>query len=232
MSYTKQTWNNDSVGGTPISATRLNNIEAGIFNADFQTCTSTTRPSTGLFDGMRIFETDTKAWGIYDATLTKWVMFDTQWQSWAVNLTLGATAATTDLGTGIVIGNGGLAGRFFRTGRKIDLQGYFAVGSTTNYSGKNGYILVDYPTGYRPASAISVFGANSVGGPARMNGGSGISAGWCINRYDATSTNRRMWFVVSANENVVGAGISTANNITASGHWLNWSNTYETAFES
>lgn len=31
MAYTKQTWANGKAGGTPLSATRLNHIEDGIF---------------------------------------------------------------------------------------------------------------------------------------------------------------------------------------------------------
>jgi hypothetical protein len=65
MSYTKQTWVD---GATPLSATRMNYMEAGIAAAASVICTSTTRPSAGLFAGMTIFETDTKASAVYDGT--------------------------------------------------------------------------------------------------------------------------------------------------------------------
>jgi hypothetical protein len=228
MSYNKQTWVDNT---TPLSADRLNNIEAGIFNADFTTCTSTTRPTTGLFDGLRIFETDTKAYGFYDATAAKWVMFDTQWQQYAPTITLASTGASNDLGTAITIGNGKTLGRYFRTGRKIDMQGYFLLGSTSSYGGLNGYILADYPTGLRPASAAVYFTAGSLlGGPARLNG-SPYAMGWCINRHDATSTNRRMWFISGA-ESVAAGGVGAGVNITTAGHSIQWSNTYETDFSS
>jgi hypothetical protein len=228
MSYAKQTWT-DNV--TPLSAARLNNIEAGILNADFVTCTSSTRPATGLFDGMRTYETDTKAYGFYDATAAKWVMFDTQWQSFVPTITLGATGASNDVGTAITIGNGTMLGRYFRAGRKIDLQCWFLIGSTTSYGGKNGYILADYPTGLRPASAAAFFSSGSlIGGPARLNG-TPYAAGQCLNRYDATSANRRMWFI-SGTESVAAGGAGAGVNLTAAGHSINWTNTYETDFSS
>jgi hypothetical protein len=46
MAYSKQTWNNDSVGGTPISAARLNNIENGIAYADDDLGSGTAFPAT------------------------------------------------------------------------------------------------------------------------------------------------------------------------------------------
>lgn len=232
MSYNKQTWVDNT---TPLSADRMNFMEAGIANADFLTCTSTTRPTAGLFEGMRIYETDTKAYGFYDATAAKWVMFDTQWQSYVPGLTLASTSASTDVGSGITLGNGTLVGRYFRTGRKIDLQGWYALGSTTSYGGKNGYILMDYPTGLRPGAGYAAFGPGSgsswFGGPARLSGSS-YAPGLCLNRYDATSANRRMWFVVAANETVVGGGIGAGVNLTAANQSINWINTYETDFSS
>jgi hypothetical protein len=124
MSYTKQVWNNDAVGGTPISAARLNNIEQGIFNADFLTCTSTTRPTTGLFDGMRIYETDTKAFGFYDATNSVWHMWDQVTQTF--------TPTFTTVSGGPTVGNGTITGSYRRMGRSCWIKVTFTMGSTSN----------------------------------------------------------------------------------------------------
>lgn len=124
MSYAKQTWGSGAAGGTPITATRLNAMEQGIYNAEHVTCTSTTRPTTGLFDGMMIWETDTKAIGVYDLANTTWHMFDTMPQSYT-------PVFTTATGTPSV-GNGSLIGHYFRRGRSIDLRVSFFWGSTSN----------------------------------------------------------------------------------------------------
>jgi hypothetical protein len=44
MAYTKQTWANDIVGGTPISAARLNHIENGIENVDVEAAVNVKSP--------------------------------------------------------------------------------------------------------------------------------------------------------------------------------------------
>lgn len=121
MSYTKQTWTD---GTSPLSAARMNNMESGIFNADFQTCTSTTRPTTGLFDGMRIYETDTKAFGFYDATAAAWHMWDTVTQTFTPGITAQNSAPT--------LGNGTLLGWYKRMGRHCWIKLYFSSGTTTS----------------------------------------------------------------------------------------------------
>lgn len=120
MSYSTQTWVDNS---TPLSAARLNNIEAGILNADFTTCTSTTRPATP-FDGQRIYETDTKAFGFYDTTNLTWHMWDT------VNQTF--TPTFTTVGGTPSVGNGTLTGYYRRMGKLCWIKINFAAGSTTN----------------------------------------------------------------------------------------------------
>lgn len=121
MSYTKQTWTDGIAGGTPINAARLNAMEAGIANADFLTCTSTTRPTTGLFAGMRIYETDTGAFGIWDAA---WHMWDNIPQSFTPGFT--ANGGTPSAG------NSTLVGQYKRMGRHCWIRVYFLAGSTIN----------------------------------------------------------------------------------------------------
>jgi hypothetical protein len=161
MSYNKQTWADGQLGATPITANKLNYIENGIANADFLTCTSTTRPTTGLFDGMRIYETDTKAFGFYDAASAGWHMWDTVAQTYTpVFATAGGTPA---------VGNGSLFGRYFRRGRQIDFSINFVFGSTTN--GGTGPMTFTAPftalnlVGYEPEILLKAWtlGGNYVG---------------------------------------------------------------------
>lgn len=60
-SYTRTTWQDYPNVTTPITASRLNNMETGIVGANsiIVTCTAATRPSSP-FNGQRIYETDTR----------------------------------------------------------------------------------------------------------------------------------------------------------------------------
>lgn len=55
MSYSKQTWGSGVAGGTPISATRLNNIENGLALAGQFLGTGTSFPATGIGIGDTYF---------------------------------------------------------------------------------------------------------------------------------------------------------------------------------
>lgn len=72
-------------------------------------CTSTTRPATGLFLGKRIYETDTQASGHWDGSA--WVMTDSRYVPYTPTWT--ASAGTPALGTG-----GYLLGRYARNGKR------------------------------------------------------------------------------------------------------------------
>ena len=87
------------------------------------TCTSGTRPTAPytVYQGLRIWETDTKAWGVYDGA--NWVMWDTQWQTY--------TPVWSASGTQPVLNNGTIAGKYFRKGREVSIQINLLVGSTT-----------------------------------------------------------------------------------------------------
>jgi hypothetical protein len=101
-------------------------------------CTSTTRPTTNMFLGKRIYETDTKAFGEWDGAA--WVMRDTAWQLytpvWA------ATGGNPSLGAG-----GLITGRYFRTGRMCKTFGYIACG-TTGLNGGGGIYSLSLPVPY------------------------------------------------------------------------------------
>lgn len=77
------------------------------------TCTSATRPASAMcYDGLEIFETDTKAIGVYDATASKWRMFDTVWQSYTPSLW-----STTAVGA-----SGYNVGMYMRRGQEVVLR--------------------------------------------------------------------------------------------------------------
>jgi hypothetical protein len=181
--------------------------------------------TVGLYDGYEVYETDTQARARWDAASGSWLLFDSKWQSYTPGMLVGASVPT--------IGAGALLGHYFRQGRLISLDGYLYIGTGTSFNGGSGIIYMDYPPGYRPS--LSLFGANpnsqsSFGGPARMNGTS-FSGGWCLNKWDATPANRRMWFV-NFTDLVTQGGAGGGVNITAVGHFMVWQNTYETAFEA
>jgi hypothetical protein len=91
-------------------------------------CTSATRPDNGAngirFTGMWIFETDTKAYGIWDGAA--WKLFDTQVQSYTPVL-------DSTVGGSPTVGNGTLTGRYFRQGKVIHFSLRLVLGTTTNF---------------------------------------------------------------------------------------------------
>lgn len=111
-------------------------------------CTSATRPDTlgyTLQPGQEIFETNTKACGVY--TGTAWRIFDTEWQV-EVN-----AAKFTHAGAGGMTGNLCTV-RYFRSGKKIDVKWEASTQAGTNY-GVHGNILLGMPTGYTADSTVT-----------------------------------------------------------------------------
>jgi hypothetical protein len=231
MAYTKQTWTDGANGGTPITAARLQNIENGIFNADFQTCTSTTRPTTGLFDGMHIYETDTKAYGFYDATAAKWVMFDTQWQSYQAAVYIGNTSTVWTMG------NGTSVGRYYRTGRKIDVAVEIVTGTTTTFNAAAGAVYVNFPPGYAPANYILANNVSAPIGGAWVSNGAGAAGFVCVplggTPNPQPAATRRFTFYNAAMAQMTSAvGSAGSWNIWSSAQQLHFQCSYETAFEA
>ena len=102
-------------------------------------CTSATRPTAGsytLYDGLQIFETDTKAIGIYSSG--SWVIWDTQWQTY--------TPAWTSSGTQPALGNGAVTGKYLRKGKVIEVHIALVAGSTTTYGSGQYYFSVPFGT--------------------------------------------------------------------------------------
>ena len=111
-------------------------------------CTSSTRPGSPSA-GQVIFETDTKAYGIYDGSA--WVMWDTAWQSY--------TPTWTGTGTNPSIGNGSILGRYMRKGREVRCQVALNCGSTTTFG--SGTYLFGIPAGLTISSLGTVY--NTIG---------------------------------------------------------------------
>lgn len=98
------------------------------------TCTSGTRPTSPytVYQGLRIWETDTKAYGFYDGTT--WVMWDTQWQTYAPGWWSSATQPS--------IGNGSITGKYLRSGRECSVHMALIAGSTTTYGSGQYYLSI------------------------------------------------------------------------------------------
>lgn len=102
------------------------------------TCTSSTRPTgTALYAGAMIYETDTKAWGVYDGAT--WVMWDTQWQTYTPTWSSSATQPS--------LGNGNITGKYLRSGRECSVHIALIAGSTTTYGTGQYYFSSPFPHG-------------------------------------------------------------------------------------
>jgi hypothetical protein len=100
-------------------------------------CTSSTRPTgANRFVGLRIFETDTGANGIWDGS--KWNMYDTQWQPFIFPV--------TSTGSGFVMGTGqGRTGKYMRNGQRCRYQGRAIFGASGVAPGSAGTYKVGLP---------------------------------------------------------------------------------------
>lgn len=87
-------------------------------------CTSSTRPSVGLWEGQIIYETDTDLLLVYSGTAWEHLVRQGEWNTYTPSL--GGTSAS--------LGNGTIAGRFQKVGRTVNLQIALTGGSTTNLS--------------------------------------------------------------------------------------------------
>lgn len=121
-------------------------------------CTSATRPTNKLY-GTVIFETDTGCMRIWDSADWR-VLTDTQWQTY--------TPVWSSTGTQPNIGNGTIVGRYFRTGKKIDVEIKMILGSTsTAGTGTYYWSLPAAPPNNIYAENIGTFVLNDSGGSSR-----------------------------------------------------------------
>lgn len=100
------------------------NLDKIDLNMGAQNVTSSTHPSTGIYTGKLIYETDTGDVLIWNGV------------AWVVLSHIGAwktyTPIWTTTGSTPSIGNGSLLGRYFQLGRTITVQISLTIGSTTN----------------------------------------------------------------------------------------------------
>lgn len=100
---------------------------------------STTRPLLPL-DGMEIYDLDTKANGTYNASVARWMVYDTEWQGYTPIWTANGVAVG---GPGA---GGSITGRYMRRGRTCLLNMYVSVGGS-GFSGGSGLWLFSFPPG-------------------------------------------------------------------------------------
>ena len=111
------------------------------------TCTSSPRPTLGLYEGRTIYETDTdalltytgSAWAIASKPVSgAWAAYTPTWKVNAVAVTLG---------------NGSVTGHYQREGRKVTVRAKATLGSTTGYGGGAGTMSLSLP--FTPANAVA-----------------------------------------------------------------------------
>jgi hypothetical protein len=107
----------DPTGGITLGA-------SGIKSAGFETiCTSTTRPASPT-DRQRIYETDTKASGMYSSSLATWLMHDNVPQTY--------TPTMNTRNGDAYIGDGDIYGFYFRVGLLCQASFQMRTGNYTN----------------------------------------------------------------------------------------------------
>lgn len=99
-------------------------------------CTSTTRPTLNLYNGMVIFETDTKNVNIYNGTT--WDLFNSVPGSWT---------APTLLNSWANFGGAFQVAQYRKVGDMVQLRGLIRLGTVTNTA-------FTLPTGFRPPADL------------------------------------------------------------------------------
>lgn len=112
--------------------------------ANYTRCTSTTRPATPS-PGDQIFETDTRAHGVYDSTLG-WLMTDTVWQSAPLLASFGS-------GAFITWNSSQTLNKYMRAGKRLHVEFGFNIASdAVAGSSGSGRLHVSLPAGLQMAS--------------------------------------------------------------------------------
>ena len=129
-------------GSDVARVTAFTDMRAAIDGKLILTCTSATRPTgTARFAGRLIFESDTRAHGLWDGTT--WRMWDTAPQAF--------TPTWGSSGTAPSIGNGSILGEYVRAGGVVHWRVTITPGSTTTFG--SGEYTVSLPTACRGAEA-------------------------------------------------------------------------------
>jgi hypothetical protein len=181
-----------------------------------------------MYPGAAFWAEDTKATGIWDPAAGRVVWFDSRWQTWTPRFAGGSINAWASLGNGTAIG------RYFRTGRKVDVEYQFTIGTTGNFGGV-GAIFIECPPGLYPYSWTATISTIPITGTCIVYN-TGNRLGTVAMSNDATPANRRL---VLYNTDANGLALQSAGSGTA-GSWFVWAAghqffaaaTYETAFEA
>lgn len=195
MDYTSRAQLRKPPDGEPQDVADLN------FNADridafgmgAYICTSTTRP-TGVdrWDGLMIKETDTKAYGFWDAAATKWMMFDTVWQTTPLILSFG------DATHPVIWNSATQLQKYFRTGNKVDVSVTAAGHASMVINGGAGFGYFKYPLGAVPNDGDA--GNGYLGRGFIKPTGAGALTG--VNVRKTVSVATREYYVLSSDTDV------------------------------
>lgn len=183
-------------------------------------------PAAAMFAGASFYAEDTKATGVWDATLGRIVWRDSQWQTYTLTL----SAVLNPPFTEVTYGNAIRSGQFFRKGREVSVKGYFQVGSTTTF-GATATVRLGCPPGYLPATLpVSGAGTNAMpAGTVRVVGVTVFDAFLFLD-LQAVAANRRL-MIFTASDQLLQGGTGSIS-ISAVGNFLAFAGTYETAFEA
>lgn len=165
---------------------------------------------------------DTGAFGMWDAVAGRVIWYDTRWQNYTPTVDVNNVVTT--------VGNGLLAGRFYRKGREISVDFLFQLGTTTNYNGAAGVLRIGAPPGYRPgltAGITAVFGTYC--GTGRANGTQGTVVGTIVTD-GATAAARKLVMVNAGDLTIQTTTGPTA--VSATNHFLQGRAQYMTEFEA
>jgi hypothetical protein len=199
-----------NAGVTSVLNANITDVRPGITaHGGVDVCTSTTKPTLGLYPGYTIWQTDIKLLAVYNGSTWDNISYpasNAAWPTYAAAWTGGVTNPT--------LGNGTATYKFLQIGKMVHIKGKILMGSTTTFGSGTWFVSL-------PVTAADVVGAGSCiifdsSTPATQEGGS------C----NLSSSTALQFFPGS------GGGTVKANNpmaAWASGDILTWSMDYEAA---
>ena len=169
-------------------------VDSSIRTVEVLQCTSTTRPTGGdRAAGRFIYETDTKAYGLWDGTA--WKIWDTVEQNYTTTWAANGTSSGLSLGSG-----GFIDSHYTRQGGRCDLNIRLSVGSSGFGGGVGRWTFT------APFPAARKRGSLTVKAWAPNAGGDFIGHAWI----DPPSSTINM-VVTAANNNPTMVGLQNCN---------------------
>lgn len=186
-------------------------------------------PAGMKYAGLTVYAEDTGATGQYDpAGAGSWLWTDSRWQ----NFTPDFSVATLQGGTypAPIYGNALRQGRYKRNRRKVVVNVFIQLGSTTGYAGANQIFRVDYPAGLRPSTDFfGGFGIIRGSGSGYVAYASGAAGTVVCHEWNATEAFRRIIFAHPFNGNILAGGSSAYWNFTYANNYMTFLTEYEIA---